>query len=145
MIFSLSGVWNFTATDNMNITVPLMKQKYLDVIAGIASMEDRSKPRIWIPKAESYRDYFINGFVEDMFCVNGCSQNNVQTDFSVQAIAYEAALEAIAQQTYYTTAAVTPSSTLYTDVALPMNAFPNISFSFRNKPAESILYQWYKR
>jgi hypothetical protein len=72
-------------------------------------------------------------------------QKNLPTDFSVQAIAYEAMLEAVAQQTYFTTAAVTPASYLYTDVALPMNGMPNISFSWRNKPTESILYQWFKK
>src|SRR3989454_4590440 len=45
------------------------------------------------------RDYLLNGWVEDGFCVSGCAQNAVRTDFSVQAIAYEAMLEAVSTQT----------------------------------------------
>jgi hypothetical protein len=145
MMNELSGA-NVSAAENMNMTVAMMKQKYLDDIASQANnLGDHTKPRVWTLKSESYRDYFVNGFVEDMFCVNGCMQKNLPTDFSVQAIAYEAMLEAVAQQTYFTTAAVTPASYLYTDVALPMNGMPNISFSWRNKPTESILYQWFKK
>src|SRR2546426_12077223 len=91
------------------------------------------------------RVFLLTGWVEDGFCVSGCAQNAVRTDFSVQAIAYEAMLEAVSTQTAFTTAGVTAGSYWYVDVMLPAQSFPNISQSWRNKPAESILYRWFAR
>lgn len=134
-----------TPTENMNLTVPMMKQRYASDIVRIANAGDRTKPRIFFMKAMSYRDYFTRGFIEDMFCDPPCTQRNEQTDFSVQAIAYEAMLEAIAEQTSLTTVAVHAENSWFVDVILPMDSFPNLAFSWRNKPTESILYQWFKR
>jgi hypothetical protein len=102
-------------------------------------------PVVWIFDIESYQDFFLNGWVEDGLCVNNCMQNSLTTDFSEQAIGYEGFLEAITNQTSVPTAAVESYSYWWVDVILPDQSFPNISCSVRNKPAESIIYQWYKR
>ena len=136
----------FTAADNENITVPQLKEKYLAFITGLGNVLGPTKrPVVWHIFAQSHRDYLLNGWVEDGFCVSGCAQNAVRTDFSVQAIAYEAMLEAVSTQTEFTTAGVTAGSYWYVDVMLPAQSFPNISQSWRNKPAESILYRWFAR
>ncbi|PYP22817.1 MAG: hypothetical protein DMD53_01365 [Gemmatimonadetes bacterium] len=136
----------FNAADNANITVPQLRQKYLDLITGLSNVLGATKrPVIWQLFAQSHRDYLLNGWVEDGFCVSGCAQKAVRTDFSVQAIAYEAMLEAVSTQTAFTTVGVTATASWYVDVILPAQSFPNISQSWRNKPAESILYRWFAR
>jgi len=90
-------------------------------------------------------DGLLPGWGEDGFWVSNCAQNAIRTDFSVQAIAYEAMLEAVSAQTEFTTAGVTAAASWYVDVMLPAQSFPNISQSWRNKPAESILYRWFAR
>jgi len=136
----------FSPADNANITVPQLRQKYLDLITGLSNVLGATKrPVIWQLFAQSHRDYLLNGWVEDGFCVSGCAQNAVRTDFSVQAIAYEAMLEAVSTQTAFTTVGVTATASWYVDVILPAQSFPNISQSWRNKPAESILYRWFAR
>jgi hypothetical protein len=141
-IGDLYGI-QFSAADNANITVPQLKQKYLDLITGLGNVLGAAKrPVVWQLFAQSHRDYLLKGWVEDGFC---CAANALQTDFSVQAIAYEAMLEAISAQTAFTTAGVTATASWYVDVILPAQSFPNISQSWRNKPAESILYRWFAR
>src|SRR3989442_3288218 len=136
----------FNATDNENITVPQLRDKYLAFITGLGNVLGPTKrPVVWHIFAQSHRDYLLNGWVEDGFCVSGCAQNAVRTDFSVQAIAYEAMLEAVSTQTAFTTVGVTATASWYVDVILPAQSFPNISQSWRNKPAESILYRWFAR
>jgi len=136
----------FSAADNANITVPQLRQKYLDLITGLSNVLGTTKrPVVWQLFAQSHRDYLLNGWVEDGFCVSSCAQNAVRTDFSVQAIAYEAMLEAVSTQTAFTTVGVTATASWYVDVILPAQSFPNISQSWRNKPAESILYRWFAR
>ena len=136
----------FSAADNANITVPQLKQKYLDLITGLSNALGAAKrPVMWRLFAQSHRDYLLNGWVEDGFCVSNCAQNAVRTDFSVQAIAYEAMLEAVSAQTAFTTVGVTAVASWYVDVMLPAQSFPNMSQSWRNKPAESILYRWFAR
>lgn len=133
----------FSAADNANITVPQLRQKYLDLIAGLGNALGAAKrPVVWHLFVQSHRDYLLNGWVEDGFC---CAAKALQTDFSVQAITYEAMLEAISAQTAFTTVGVSAVASWYVDVMLPAQSFPNISQSWRNKPAESILYRWFAR
>jgi Glycoside Hydrolase Family 113 len=146
-IGDLFGISNsMTAQENTNLTVPLLKQKYLSLMKALANaLGPIRKPMAWGVFAQSHRNYLLSGWVEDGFCVNGCSQQSIQIDFSVQAMAYEAMLEAIAEQTLFTTASVDAYAYWYLDVMLPKDSFPNLSQSWRNKPAESILYQWFRR
>ncbi len=144
----IGNIWGiqFSAADNANITVPQLREKYLTLITGLGNKLGAAKrPVVWQLFAQSHRDYLLNGWVEDGFCVSSCAQNAVRTDFSVQAIAYEAMLEAVSTQTEFTTVGVTAVASWYVDVMLPAQSFPNISQSWRNKPAESILYRWFAR
>jgi hypothetical protein len=137
---------NLTSTQIANLSVALRKHTYIDQINSLASSMGKNViPVVWIFDIESYQDFFLNGWVEDGLCVNNCMQNSLTTDFSEQAIGYEGFLEAITNQTSVPTAAVESYSYWWVDVILPDQSFPNISCSVRNKPAESIIYQWYKR
>ncbi len=136
---------NVDSTENANLSVTMLKAKYLDRMSNLANAHGPSKkPVVWQVFAQSHRDYLLIHWIEDGFCVNNCMQNSLQTDFSVQAIQYEAMLEAIAEQTHFVTASVDAKSYWFVDVILPRDSFPNISQSPRNKPAESILYEWFK-
>lgn len=131
---------NVDATENTNLSVSLLKQKYLDLMSALANaLGPGRKPMVWQVFAQSHRDYLLTGWIEDGFCVDNCMQQTLQTDFSVQAIQYEAMLEAIAEQTLFDTASVDAKVYWFVDVILPKDSFPNISQSPRNRPAESIL------
>jgi hypothetical protein len=134
------------AADNENLTVPLLKQHYLNVIQFQGDVIAKyDKPMTFQIFAQSHRNYLRDGWVEDGFCTRSCEQRSLTTDFSVQALAYEAVLEAISEQTMFTVSGVEVLAYWYVDVILGKDAFPNTSQSFRDKPAESILYQWFAR
>ena len=97
---------------------------------------------------QSHRNFFQTGYIPDVaFCTENCTQLDIETDFSVQAIGYEAFFEALSEihgngiDVYSTDA----YWYWYTDTMLPLNNFPNISHSIRNKPAESVVYYWFSR
>jgi hypothetical protein len=105
------------------------------------------KPIIWMLQIQSHKDFFVSGWVEDGGCwatTTTCARS-VTTDFSVQAIGIEAALEAINQQTFFKTESVLINSYWLSDTMTPHDSFPNTSQSIRNKPAESVVYQWWKK
>jgi hypothetical protein len=104
-----------------------------------------AKPIIWILQMQSHKDFFVNGWVEDAGCWSTTCAGSFTTDFSVQAIGIEAALEAINQQTFFKTESVFVNSYWLADTVTPRDSFPNISASIRNKPAESVVYQWWKK
>jgi hypothetical protein len=102
------------------------------------------------------------GWWEDGFCTAGtldgvyyeCTQYEIQTDFSAQALLTEAALRAVDNQEVFevlgttTTTGYWLSDTLYAEPdqhpnKTPLEGFPNISQSIRGKPAEKIIKYWY--
>src|SRR5207247_10167694 len=136
----------YSEAHNANMTVPQLREESLTLITGLGNTLGTAKrPVVSQLFAQSHRDYLLNGWVEDGFCVSNCAQNAVRTDFSVQAIAYEAMLEAVSTQTQFTTAGVTAVASWYVDVMLPAQSFPNISQSWPHNPAEAILYRWFAR
>ena len=142
-----------------NVSVPLIKNRYDDHIKNLGQkLEKLNIPVIWVIALRSQDNAFVNGFVEDSGCVNKCEQLGAKTDFSIQAIAYEAAMESVYRQSYFQTYGVEDSSYWLTDdvaptywgidVLIPSQVqydFPNISPSIRNKPAEGIVRQWFSR
>lgn len=110
------------------------------------------KPIIWEIYAQSTTDFYLkNGYMEDSFCFDPCGQLNLQTDFSAQAIAVEAAFEAIVQDQIFQTAGVTFTNYWLGDEITPTQlsgtqiSFPNIASSVRNKSAEFIVKSWYEK
>ena len=141
--------YGISSEENSQLSVSVVKKRTQEIIGwAAASLGADAPPMVWGLAPGSYRNYLLGGWLEDAFCVpspDDCSQRKVRTDFSVQAITYEAALEAIAEQALLKTASVEAFGYWYTDVIRPKDSFPNLSFSFRNKPAESIVYEWFKR
>lgn len=150
-----------TATENSNISVSLLKTKFTEQLDQLhTQLLNSTKPVIWEIAVQSRDKYFLEGWVEDGFCIipngNGapidynnplCVQKNYVTDFSIQAIGVEAALQAIASQNKFTTKSVDfHTSYWHTDTVTPGNeGFPNLSQSIRNKPAELIVKYWFAR
>lgn len=105
---------------------------------------------IWEIYAQSTSDFYLkNGYMEDSFCFDPCSQLKLQTDFSAQAIAVEAAFQTIVQDQIFQTAGVTFTNYWLGDEIAPtqlsgtQTSFPNIASSVRNKSAEFIVKSWY--
>jgi hypothetical protein len=131
------------ASENQNITLSLVKEKYQSMFQAMtARYAPFSKPLDMNVFAESYRNYLENGWIEDAMCTDNCIEETVQTDFSVQAIAYEALFEA-ASESDINFMSFETYGYWYVDVILPDQSFPNISESPRDKPAEAIIQQWF--
>jgi hypothetical protein len=144
----LSLTATLTQIENANISVALLKDKFIDSINQLSQqLPNTTKPVIWEISIQSRDKYFTEGWIEDGFCVNNCVQNNYVTDFSIQAMGTEAALQAIVSQNKFTTGSVDfHSSYWHTDTVTPgSEGFPNLSQSIRNKPAESIIKYWFSR
>lgn len=158
---------NWTRNDDSNISVDLLKRRYLDKIFGIAlefsistGLELKSIPIIWDFNIQSRDRALSEGWVEDGFCVssivNGapvsynnplCMQKNYVTDFSIQALAIEGAFQAIKEQTLIKTYGIIFSTSYWhTDTLVPgEEGFPNLSQSIRGKPAENIVKHWFSK
>lgn len=148
ILFNLGQPWSMTKRENANLTTRMLVRKYNEQIDWIVSRYGPyQKPVMVRLFVQSHQNFLKNGWVEDAFCTDGCVQRRLKTDFSVQAIAFEAAFEALSQahERGLTVHAIIPDAYWYTDTILPRKSFPNLSQTFRNKPAESIVYHWFSR
>jgi hypothetical protein len=159
---------NWTRNDDINISVDLLKKRYLDRILGIAvelsittGLDLKSIPVIWDFNIQSRDKALSEGWVEDGFCIqdggngaplrwgdSGCAkQLNYVTDFSIQALAIEGAFRAIKEQTLIKTYGINFSTSYWhTDTLVPgPEGFPNLSQSIRGKPAENVVKSWYSK
>jgi hypothetical protein len=138
--------FNVTEQENANLSVPLLRAKYAQLIRDLAgALGSYNKPTLFRVSAQSHRDYLLHGWVEDGFCSPGCPQQDLKVDFSIQAMSHQAQFEAITAQTSFLAAAVHVNGYWFADNMLPRESFPNMSQSFRNKPAESVVYHWFSR
>jgi hypothetical protein len=111
-----------------------------------------SKPVIFkIYGQSNLAAYNSSTWIEDNYCSEPCTlQRSAETSFSAQAIAYEAALQLANEQTYVTTGGAGPYGYAFFDALVETRTansftFPNISNSVRNKPAEAIVRDWFRR
>ncbi|MGD1073900.1 MAG: hypothetical protein ABSB15_27630, partial [Bryobacteraceae bacterium] len=135
-----------TADENQNLSFALVKQKFKDMFGNIAKdFAPFSKPLVLYALIQSHRNFLQTGWIEDNpDCANGCIETTLQADFSVQAIAFEALLEA-AVESGLNFASIDTMGYWWTDTILPENSFPNIAQTIRNKPAEAILQRWFAK
>jgi hypothetical protein len=135
------------------VSVSNLKGLYLTYFRNIAiEFNKLHKPYLIRILIQSEKMFLENGWNEDMSCVrkgdDPCYQLHLEVDFSVQAIAYEAMLEAVAQvhtEQQMDVYGVETAGYLFMDVVLPHVSHPQISQSVRDKPAEAVIYQWFKR
>jgi uncharacterized protein (TIGR03437 family) len=135
-----------TADENQNLSFGLVKQKFKEMFGNVANdFAQFSKPLVLDTLIQSHRNFLQVGWIEDTpNCANGCIETTLQTDFSVQAIAYEALLEAV-KESGLNFASFDTIGYWWTDTILPDDTFPNIAQSVRNKPAEAILQRWFAK
>ena len=128
-------------------------------VLGTKFSNEKPLPPIMLDISIQSRDkYLKEGWVEDGFCVSGtntngstntCVQETYTTDFSLQALVIEAALQAVKDQKFFNLAAVNFSTSYWlTDTLVASGTsegFPNLSQSVRGKPAERVIKQWYSR
>ena len=134
------------------VSVSRLKTQYLNGFANLGrDFGKYSKPIYFRILIQSHKESLEKGWIEDGFCIarvsDSCYQRNLKVDFGVQAIAYEAMMEAIKQahNNYFTVGGVDSYGYWFTDVILPDVSQPQIAQSVRNKPAESIVKEWFKR
>jgi hypothetical protein len=132
-----------TQDEENNLSVAFVKNFFNIVPNWILTLKKRV---IWNIQVQSHRTFFTKGWIED--CCITPSYTGALTDFSVQAIGVEGMLEMIADKTRnggVLSDSVNINSYWWTDTLTPHDGLPNISQSIRNKPAESIVYQWWKK
>lgn len=114
----------------------------------------RKIPVIFEIGAQSRDKYFVEGWVEDGFCVEGvtvtgsktaCIQDTYIADFSVQAIGIEGMLRALVSQKHFEVKGINFHTGYWHSNTLVPNyeGFPNLSQSIRGKPAEKIVKYWF--
>ncbi|MHC1782263.1 MAG: hypothetical protein AB9891_05785 [Anaerolineaceae bacterium] len=134
-------------------SVDNLKGLYYDNLKAIGrDFGKYNKPFLLRVLIQSEKDFLEKGWNEDMFCIerdgDPCYQKNLTVDFSLQAVAMEAMLEAVSQVEGDRAMAVDNIDIYgywYTDVILPDFSQPQMAQSIRNKPAESVVYEWFKR
>jgi hypothetical protein len=158
---------NWSRNDDINISVSLLKSRYLDNILGKAlelsiatGLDLKSIPVIWDFNIQSRDKALSEGWVEDGFCINDNGSNifkwgspecakqmNYVTDFSIQALAIEGAFQAIKEQKLIKTYGINFSTSYWhTNTLVPgEEGFPNLSQSIRGKPAENVVKHWYSK
>lgn len=155
-----SHPWELRLTEeqNKNLTVASYKEllKNHPFYQSTAWWSKLGKPIIVELGIQSRTDALTKpGYVEETGCTTsmfdmnagsklGCIQKDVVVDFSLQAIVYQATMEAINELPSDDMIVVSRDYWM-TDVMNPYTAYPNLSSSIRNKPAESILKMWYSK
>lgn len=97
----------------------------------------------------------LPGYMEETVCTSSigdlnpsgsiCIQKETSPDFAQQAIIFEALLETVAANLTVPGSIVLAGEYWVTDPLLPATAYPNLSASPRNKPAEGLLKAWFRR
>lgn len=134
------------------VSVENLKLLYLENLKRVGDAVGKYNKSVYLRiLIQSERDFLVNGWNEDMFCTqrgsDPCYQAKLKPDFSLQAIAYEALMEAIREThgKFLNVAGTDTYGYWFTDVLLSRNSQPQIAQSTRNKPAESILKEWFKK
>ena len=153
-----ASVWgsNLTKQEIPNINVDILKQKYIVQLNSIKNAIG-SKPIIWDISTPSWLDYYSSStFLDLSFCMvaagqgprtdltKPCMQRDIPTDFSIQAISLEAAMEALSDIGALSNNGVSISRYWMDSNIFPSVTFPNLDSSIRGKPAEYIIYKWFQ-
>ena len=154
-----ASLWgaNLTKEETSNLSVNMLKKKYISTINQIKS-KTKSKPIIWGTSTPSWVEYYwTSTFLDLSFCIAAvgegprndlskpCIQRDIPTDFSIQAIVLEAAMEALSDSGSLSNNGVSTSRYWLDSNLFPSTTFPNLDSSIRGKPAEYILYKWFQQ
>jgi hypothetical protein len=135
---------HFTAEEEKNLTVELALNKFRQSRGHFNSYG--SEPVEVVVRTFSHDAPTTKGWTEmtGCFAVNQTCGHDYITDFSVQAILTEAALRYISELPQERLVGVTFKNYWLTDTVQAHDSFPNLGWNIRNKPAEHIVYKWWK-
>ena len=168
---SVSVIPRITIEQNNNLTVEMLEEASLKAIEKMyyqytgGQNLDIEIPAGFEIAIQSRDKYFVEGWVEDGFCVTStgmmtgkgnteCVQKTYVPDFSVQALGVEAMMRAISKQKFFKVKSVNFSTAYWGNDKLystpsgnygEMDGFPQLSQSIRAKPAEDVAKAWFKR
>jgi hypothetical protein len=158
MIALYSNSVQLTTQENNNLSVDSYKTVVKNKIYNSQPMQfwtSLGKP-LMVPFDIQSRANALTepGYVEETGCTayigsfdysSVCIQKQQKPDFSLQAIVFQATLEAINEVKWPAGSMIIAQGYWATDVMTPYTAYPNIASSFRNKPAEHIVKAWFKK
>ena len=154
------GFWTpaFTAEQSASLSVESYKAALVasGTVSSLQYVDRIGKTMLMNITIQSRGDALTNpGYVEETACTAAlgdlnvstgtCMQRDTPTDFSLQAIVYEAIFETIKENSFKVSPIVMIGDYWETDSLIPQTAFPNIAASFRNKPAEGVVKRWYAK
>jgi hypothetical protein len=153
-----AGLWtnnNYTVSSETAVNVSDYKS---NLSSNISSLMQYNKPIMVDVGIQSRANALSEpGYLEETECTssigslghsNTCIQQQTATNFSLQAIVIEAQFEYISSQSLPSGSIVRVSDYWQTDFMNQNNqgpTFPNLGYSIRNKPAESIVGKWFLR
>jgi hypothetical protein len=134
--------------DKYPLSVIKLKQEYVNSLRQYISNVPVGIPVMVSSMVQSKSDYYDKFWTEDGFCVDSsggmtsnrdnCVQLGYTTDFSLQAMGLEAVFQALNEVGSSRIKAVNLNTAYWlTDNLEAYPAFPNLSQSIRNKPAEN--------
>lgn len=168
---SVSIIPRITIEQNNNLSVDVIEEATLKAIEQMyyqytdGEVIDIEIPAGFEIAVQSRDKYFVEGWVEDSFCITSagmmtgpnnteCVQKNYIPDFSVQAMGVEAMMRAITKQKFFKVKSVNFSTAYWPHDKLystnsggygEVDGFPQLSQSIRAKPAEEVAKAWFKR
>ena len=151
------GFGRITSSNSAKLDVELAKKLILQdqlETQYIKSFDNLGKTLVFDVALQSRSNIFsMPGYLEETGCTSSigdlnisettCLQREIQPDFSVQAIFFEAAFEGLASLDLKSTIIPLPTDYWETDSMVSQTVFPNLGSTIRNKPAEGIVKIWY--
>ena len=150
-----ASVWsNMTEAEAARATVEQFKQQFSSAVEA-AKSRVAGRKILWEAMFASRIDAFSNVALEETFCSSGygieggtftgeCLQEKKTTDFGLQARATQALFE-IAFEVAPELVGGVGVAYWMDDNLLPSFTFPNLATSLRGKPAEQVVYRWFRR
>jgi len=141
--------WNLSIAQKQNLNLATLRTSYTNQLRWFSNLVGNTMPiQIWV-QIQSHSRFYELGWIEDAGCWKPYTavcfgEQNITTDFSVQSLGVEAVLEAIASQPLIRVESVVFGGYWLGDNLAPADSFPNANQSIRNKPAEYLVYQWWK-
>lgn len=142
--------WSLAESDS------LTSQSYKETLqSNVFQLLPLGKPLFLSIGIQSRRNALTEpGYLEETGCTaavnsmpiddNNCIQKQTETDFALQAIVIQGQLEYI-KSLNVKNITVFASDYFVTDNLYPQQAYPNIGYTIRNKPAEGVVREWFRK
>ena len=154
------GIWTqpFNEMQSASLTVEAYKTAIDNGgwSSGISYWDQFGKTLMfWVGIQSRANALTLPGYLEETVCTaaigdlnpspTACAQRDTKTDFSLQAIVYEASFEKLNETNLKSNIIVVTGDYWETESLMPETAFPNLAMSPRNKPAEGIVKMWFAK